>query len=62
MKKFYIFMLELIVSTCSIVLKRNEISDEPDSNNVPKEDETMSRSNRNTLTKLFALRKKLQNK
>lgn len=55
-------MLELIVSACSIVLKRNEISDEPSSNNVTKEDEMMLRSNRNTLTKLFALRKKLQNK
>lgn len=59
MKKIYIFILELIVSICSIVLKRNGI-DEKDSNNVSIEDETLSRSNRNTFSKLFALRKKLQ--
>jgi len=63
MKKLYIFILELIVSACSIVLKRNEVPDETDSKEevTEQKDETLSRSNRNTLAKLFTLRKKYKN-
>jgi hypothetical protein len=63
MKKIYIFILELIISVTSLVLKKNNIEEEPSedsSEDVPESNTELSRSSRNTFYKLLLLKEKFK--